>query len=63
MPSFTDVVSQAARAFGSAQRADEWLRKPAIGLDGERPFETMRTDEGVQLVSDSLTRLENNVYI
>lgn len=39
----------ASAVFGSQEKAEEWLNKPAMGLDGQRPI-------------DFLTRLDYGVY-
>jgi uncharacterized protein (DUF2384 family) len=39
----------ASEVFGSQEKAEEWLNKPAMGLDGQRPI-------------DFLTRLDYGVY-
>jgi putative toxin-antitoxin system antitoxin component (TIGR02293 family) len=44
--------------FGSQYEAEEWLKRPAIGLDQWRPVDLLTTPAGVKLVDDYLGRLE-----
>lgn len=63
MAANTDDIEQiATRVFGSREQARRWLQKPAIGLDGRRPFDLLTSDEGRQLVEDYLGRIEYGVY-
>jgi putative toxin-antitoxin system antitoxin component (TIGR02293 family) len=59
---FAEVLSKATQVFGSQQRAEEWLNKPALGLDRKRPIDLLTTPAGTELVETYLTRLEYGVY-
>jgi putative toxin-antitoxin system antitoxin component (TIGR02293 family) len=59
---FAEVLAKATRVLGSQDEAEQWLRRPAIGLDQKRPIDLLTTPAGVQLVEDYLGRLEYNVY-
>jgi putative toxin-antitoxin system antitoxin component (TIGR02293 family) len=48
--------------FGTQERAEEWLAKPAMGLDRRRPIDLLQTVQGAGIVSDFLTRLDYGVY-
>jgi putative toxin-antitoxin system antitoxin component (TIGR02293 family) len=48
--------------FGSQAEAEQWLDRPAIGLDGRKPIDLLRTHPGTRLVSEYLTRIEHGVY-
>ena len=48
--------------FGSQEEAEEWLRRPAMGLDQRRPIDLLATPAGVELVEDFLGRLKYGVY-
>ena len=39
-----------------------WLAAPAMGLDGARPIDLLRTLQGSELVAEFLGRLEHGVY-
>lgn len=56
------VSDQAARVLGNAELAQEWLNKPARGLDGQTPIELIATAEGSKQVADLLERVEHGVY-
>jgi putative toxin-antitoxin system antitoxin component (TIGR02293 family) len=59
---FAEVLGHATRVFGSQQEAEAWLDRAAIGLDGRKPIDLLRTHPGARLVSDHLTRIEHGVY-
>jgi putative toxin-antitoxin system antitoxin component (TIGR02293 family) len=59
---FAEILAKATRVLGSQDEAEQWLRRPAIGLDQQRPVDLLTTPAGVKLVDDYLGRLEYNVY-
>ena len=59
---FAVILTQAIKVFGSQEDAEEWLQRPAMGLDQQRPIDLLATPAGVTLVEDFLKRLEYGVY-
>jgi putative toxin-antitoxin system antitoxin component (TIGR02293 family) len=59
---FAEILAKATRALGSQEEAEQWLKRPAIGLDQQRPVDLLTTPAGVKLVEDYLGRLECDVY-
>lgn len=59
---FAEILSKATDVFGSQAEAEQWLERPAIGLDQRRPIDLLGTPAGVELVEDHLERLEYGVY-
>jgi putative toxin-antitoxin system antitoxin component (TIGR02293 family) len=59
---FAEMLAKATAVFGSTQRAEEWMARPALGLDGQRPIDLLQTVQGAEIVGDFLTRLEYGVY-
>lgn len=59
---FAEILSRATDVLGSQAEAEQWLERPAIGLDQRRPIDLLATPAGVELVEDYLTRLEYGVY-
>ena len=59
---FAEILAHATRVFGSQAEAEQWLDRPAIGLDHRKPIALLRTHPGARLVSDYLTRIEHGVY-
>ena len=59
---FAEVLAHATRVFGSQAEAEQWLDRPAIGLDHHKPIDLLRTHPGTRLVSEYLTRIEHGVY-
>jgi putative toxin-antitoxin system antitoxin component (TIGR02293 family) len=60
---FAEVLAHATRVFGSQAEAEQWLERPAIGLDHRKPIDLLRTYPGTRLVSEYLMRIEHGVYV
>lgn len=59
---FAEILAKATDVFGSQAEAEQWLERPAIGLEQRRPIDLLGTPAGVELVEDHLERLEYGVY-
>lgn len=59
---YAEVLEKAQAVFGTRQLAEEWMIKPALGLDGESPIDLLSNPVGYELVTDFLHRLEYGVY-
>ena len=59
---FAEILAQATRVFGSQPEAEQWLCRPAIGLDRRTPIDLLKTPPGARLVTHYLTRIEYGVY-
>lgn len=57
-----EILAKATSVFGSKQEAEQWLERPAIGLDQRKPIDLLATPAGVELVEGLLVRLEYGVY-
>lgn len=60
---FAEILARATAALGSLDTAEEWLERPAIGLNQRCPIDLLTTPAGVELVEDLLGRIEHGVYI
>lgn len=60
---FARIVAKATAVLGSRETAEQWLERPALGLDGRRPIELLASTAGVGLVEEFLERLEHGVYV
>ena len=60
---FAEILSKATEVFGSQQEAEQWLERPAMGLDRRRPIDLLATPAGVKLVEDFLGQMEYGVYV
>ncbi|WP_207462074.1 antitoxin Xre/MbcA/ParS toxin-binding domain-containing protein [Azospirillum sp. SYSU D00513] len=56
------MLARATELFGSQEEAEEWLDRPAMGLNKNRPLHLLATPAGVEMVKDFLTRLEYGAY-
>jgi putative toxin-antitoxin system antitoxin component (TIGR02293 family) len=59
---FAEILTRATSLFGSQAAAEQWLERPAIGLDQRRPIDLLTTPAGLELVEDYLGRIEYGVY-
>ncbi|MGX5831980.1 type II RES/Xre toxin-antitoxin system antitoxin [Mesorhizobium sp. 43Arga] len=59
---FAEILAKATDVLGTQAEAEQWLERPAIGLDQHRPIDLLGTPAGVELVEDYLERLEYGVY-
>lgn len=59
---FAEILAKATDIFGSQAEAEQWLERPAVGLDQRRPIDLLGTPPGVELVEDHLDRLEYGIY-
>lgn len=57
-----EILAKATVIFGSRPEAEQWLERPAIGLDQRKPIDLLATPAGTELVEDFLVRLEHGVY-
>ncbi|MBT2305352.1 DUF2384 domain-containing protein [Variovorax paradoxus] len=55
-------MSKAVDVLGTREVARKWIRSPAMGLNGARPIDLLRTEEGARVVHEFLMRLEYGVY-
>ena len=59
---FAEILAKATAVLGSQQEAEQWLERPAIGLEQRRPIDLLATPAGAKIVEDFLTRVEFGVY-
>jgi len=59
---FADILARATSVLGSQDEAEQWLERPAIGLNQRRPIDLLATSSGTEIVEDFLRRLEYGVY-
>lgn len=59
---FAEILAKATEVLGGRDDAERWLMREAMGLDGARPIDLLRTVQGAELVKEFLGRLEHGVY-
>lgn len=59
---FAEILAKATAVLGSQEEAEQWLERPATGLDQRRPIDLLATPAGVGIVEQLLERLEHGVY-
>lgn len=59
---FAEILEKAVEVFGTQAAAEEFLERPAIGLNQHRPIDLLTTPAGVELVETHLERIKYGVY-
>lgn len=57
-----ETLARAEDLFGGREEAERWMIEEAMGLDGARPIDMLRTLQGANLVNQFLERLKYGVY-
>ena len=60
---FAEILAKATAVLGSRTEAEQWLERPAIGLNQRRPIDLLATTAGVEIVENYLERIEHGVYM
>ncbi len=60
--SYNELLERVEKLLGNRQSAEQWIAKPARGLDGARPVDMLASAEEVRLLDEFLGRLEYCVY-
>ena len=55
------VIAHAVAVFGDEQNATHWLSTPLAILENRTPTELLSSDEGIELVERTLTRIEHYI--
>lgn len=56
------ILARATEVLGGAAQAQDWMTRPAMGLNRQRPVDLLETIQGAEIVDEFLTRLEYGVY-
>jgi putative toxin-antitoxin system antitoxin component (TIGR02293 family) len=59
---FAEILAKATAVLGSRAEAEQWLERPAIGLDRHRPIDLLATIAGAEIVENYLERIAYGVY-
>jgi putative toxin-antitoxin system antitoxin component (TIGR02293 family) len=55
------VIARAVAVFGDEKKASRWLATPISSLDDRIPAELLATEEGIDLVEQTLARIELSI--
>jgi putative toxin-antitoxin system antitoxin component (TIGR02293 family) len=55
------VIAHAVAVFGDEQKATHWLSTPLASLENRTPTELLASEEGIEIVERTLTRIEHNI--
>jgi putative toxin-antitoxin system antitoxin component (TIGR02293 family) len=60
---FAEILGNATEVFGSQEEAEQFMERPAIGLDQNRPIDLLGTPAGVEMIETYLQRIKYGVYM
>ena len=55
------VIAHAVAVFGDEQKATHWLSTPLAILENRTPTDLLASEEGIEIVERTLTRIEHNI--
>ena len=55
------VIAHAIAVFGDEHKATHWLSTPLPLFDNRAPSALLESEEGIELVERTLTRIEHNI--
>ena len=58
---FAQILAKPSETSGSQAEAEQWMLRPATGLDQHKPIDLLATPAGTELVEDFLERLDHGV--
>lgn len=58
-----DILAHAARVMGSEKATQRWLDDPLLSMNGQRPADLLKTEEGREQLRTILGRIEYGVYL
>ncbi|WP_244447152.1 antitoxin Xre/MbcA/ParS toxin-binding domain-containing protein [Hoeflea sp. BAL378] len=56
------IHDHAVRVFGSAEKANRWLRKPSRALDGVVPLDLLASETGAHIVDSELHAIDHGMF-
>jgi putative toxin-antitoxin system antitoxin component (TIGR02293 family) len=59
---YAELLECVEQVLGSRDQAENWIREPALGLEGGRSIDFLASPDGLELIEALLTRMENGVY-
>ncbi len=57
-----EILAKAEEVLGTREEAEQWLSRPAMGLDSRRPIDLMASPQGADLVKTLLDQMDYGVY-
>jgi putative toxin-antitoxin system antitoxin component (TIGR02293 family) len=59
----TRILQRCVEVFEDLEKAKRWLKSPNYALGNQIPLNLLDTTEGIELVRDTLTRIEYGVFV
>lgn len=56
------ISEMADRVFANHEKAQRWLRKESIALDGARPIDLLQSETGAHIVEQELHRIDYGMF-
>lgn len=59
----TKILQRCVEVFEDLEKAKRWLKSPNYALGNQIPLNLLDTTEGIELVGDTLTRIEYGAFV
>lgn len=59
---FAETIALAEEVLGDRDLVNEWLERPVMGLNHQRPIDLLETAAGTEMVETFLTRIKYGIY-
>lgn len=59
----TKILQRCVEVFDDLEKAKRWLKSPNYALGNQIPLNLLDTTEGIELVRDTLTRIEYGAFV
>jgi putative toxin-antitoxin system antitoxin component (TIGR02293 family) len=60
---FAEILAKVTAVLSTRRKAEQWVARPAIGLNQHRPIDLLATTADVEIVETYLERTEYDVYM
>jgi putative toxin-antitoxin system antitoxin component (TIGR02293 family) len=57
------ILQRCVEVFEDLEKAKRWLKSPNYALGNQIPLNLLDTTEGIELVRDTLTRIEYGAFV
>ena len=60
---FAALLARATEVFGDRAEAENWVLKPSIGLNNQRPIDLLRSSPGISATKQLLLQIDHGTYV
>lgn len=60
---FAALLARATEVFGDPEEAENWILRPSIGLNNQRPIDLLRSSPGITATKQLLLQIDHGTYV